>query len=207
MAIRVDLLPGGHTFNGTNVGDSFFGQDGGDILNGAGGADLLNGGVGDDVLNGGDGIDTADYSNGTILDDGNVLRGYTGATAGVRVDLNIAVAQNTGGAGRDTLIGIENIKGTAFTSGDTLIGNDGANRLEGLAGNDCLFGNAGADHLFGGVDGDVLNGGAGADLLDGGGDADTASYIGAAAAVTLNLGVAGAQAGAGGDTLIRAFRV
>ena len=57
-----------------------------------------------------------------------------GATAGVKVSLAIATAQNTVGAGTDTLFNFENLTGTGFN--DTLTGNAGANTLNGLAGND-----------------------------------------------------------------------
>jgi len=190
----------GNILNGGVANDSIFGQSGNDTLNGAGGDDRLNGGLGNDVLNGGIGTDTADYSSGTIFD-GTFFRTFTGATAGVRVDLNVAIAQNTIGSGLDTLVGIENITGTNFAAGDTLIGNAANNTLSGLAGNDCLFGNAGNDQLLGGDGTDVLNGGLGADLLNGGAGVDTASYIGGGP-VIVNLGLAGAQAGAGGDTLV-----
>lgn len=54
------------------------------------------------------------------------------------------------------------------TLGDTLTGNDLANRLDGGLGRDSLSGQAGADTLNGGEGNDTLNGGAEADLLRGG---------------------------------------
>jgi Ca2+-binding RTX toxin-like protein len=77
-----------------------------------------------------------------------------------------ATAQNTGGAGSDTLDGIENLRGSAFA--DTLKGNSGPNVLTGLAGNDSLSGFGGADQLLGGDGNDTLRGGPGADVLNGG---------------------------------------
>jgi len=63
-----------------------------DELSGEGGNDTLIGGFGDDILDGGSGIDVADYS---------------GASSFVTVSLSIAGAQDTGGAGIDTLTSIE----------------------------------------------------------------------------------------------------
>ena len=58
-------------------------------------------------------------------------------------------AQDTGGAGTDTLINIENLTGSAFN--DTLTGDADANVISGLAGNDTLNGGAGDDTLDGGA--------------------------------------------------------
>jgi predicted extracellular nuclease len=52
--------------------------------------------------------------------------------------------------------------------GDTLAGNDGADRLSGGAGNDSLLGGAGNDRLAGDDGADTLDGGAGNDRLEGG---------------------------------------
>lgn len=79
---------------------------------------------------------------------------YESATGPVTVSLNITTAQNTGGAGRDTLTGVENLIGSKF--GDTLTGNPTYNILEGRAGNDVLRGWSGADTLIGGLGNDTL---------------------------------------------------
>ncbi len=128
---------------------------------------------------------------------------YADATAGVTVNLAIATAQNTIGAGVDTLVNFENLTGTAFN--DTLTGNASANVLSGLAGNDTLKGGAGNDTLTGAAGNDTLNGGAGNDHMDGGAaGSDTASYADATAAVKVNLASATAQntGGSGTDTLL-----
>ena len=93
---------------------------------------LLNGGAGNDILVGGNGVDTASYVD---------------AASAVTVSLAIAAAQNTGGAGTDTLIAIENLTGSNFN--DTLTGDAIANMLDGGAGNDILIGAAGDDSLIG----------------------------------------------------------
>ena len=75
----------------------------------------------------------------------------------MNINLTTENAQNTLGAGFDTLISIENVVGTA--SDDVLIGNSGANRLESYAGNDVLTGGAGSRCAVGGAGNDSLNGG------------------------------------------------
>ena len=139
--------------------DSLWGDSGNDTLLGGEGNDQLIGGSGNDLLVGGIGIDTADYST---------------ATAGVTVSLPMPCAQNTGGAGLDTLVGIENLTGTNFN--DVLYGDFANNVLSGLDGSDVLTGGAGNDTLNGGNGNDVLSGGSGRDLLNGGAGADRFDY-------------------------------
>ncbi|MGC4095942.1 MAG: calcium-binding protein [Nitrospira sp.] len=196
-----------NTLTGTTAADTMVGRGGNDQLLGNGGNDRLNGGTQNDILNGGTGIDTADYSNVVI---GGLT--YIGATAGVTVNLNVTSAQNTVGAGTDTLVSIENLIGTNFA--DALAGNGAANVLTGLGGNDVMAGAAGNDQLLGGDGNDLLGGGTGNDLLNGGAGNDAVDYStitiggqaipGATAGVTVNLSLAGAQntGGAGTDTLV-----
>ncbi len=114
---------------------------GNDTLNGGAGNDTLTGAAGNDTLIGGAGNDSMDGGAGT----GDTASYQVGATAGVKVNLAIGTAQNTIGAGTDTLFNFENLTGTGFN--DTLTGNAGANTLNGLAGNDSLNGAAGNDTL------------------------------------------------------------
>jgi Ca2+-binding RTX toxin-like protein len=88
---------------------------------------------------------------------------YASATAAVTVSLATAVAQNTGGAGTDTLTAIENLLGSAFA--DLLTGSSANNSLSGGQGNDTLQGGNGADTLIGGEGADSLVGGLGADAF------------------------------------------
>lgn len=118
--------------------ENLVGSDYDDTLTGNGTANVIEGGGGDDRLNGQGGADTASYA---------------GAGRGVAVSLAIVGAQNTGGAGVDTLALFENLRGSAF--GDRLTGDGGANRLEGLGGADTLTGGAGADTLVGGLGNDT----------------------------------------------------
>jgi Ca2+-binding RTX toxin-like protein len=91
----------------------------------------LIGGAGNDTMNGGAGTDTADYST---------------ATAGVTVNLATTAAQNTGGAGTDTLSTIENLTGSSFN--DILTGDGVNNIIVGGAGNDTMNGGAGNDNFI-----------------------------------------------------------
>lgn len=134
--------------NGTVYDDTISGLAGNDTLLGGLGNDILNGGKGNDILNGGGGIDTASYVH---------------ATSAVKADLGITGVQNTGTDGRDQLISIENLTGSAFN--DILSGNGVANVLSGGNGNDTLSGKGGNDILAGGAGNDTLTGGTGADTF------------------------------------------
>jgi len=98
---------------------------------------------------------------------------YTDATLGVKVSLAVTGFQNTNW-GNDTLTGIEGLGGSNF--GDSLTGNQSANHILGVFGNDRLAGAAGNDTLEGGNGDDVLIGGRGKDVLTGGGGRDFFDY-------------------------------
>lgn len=199
--------------NGATENDVLSGNDGNDTLNGADGSDSLLGGNGDDVLNGGNGHDTLDGGAGADTLDGSagddMLNGgasrdraiYTGATGGVTVDLQVVGAQNTFGAGTDTLVAVENLLGSLHA--DSLSGSAGQNWISGDNGNDIIDGRDGNDTLLGGNGNDSLSGGAGNDSLNGGAGSDTASYAGASDGVTVDLRIKGGQdtGGAGIDSL------
>ena len=119
---------GNDVLYGGEGADELFGREGNDRLYGGAGKDGLSGGDGDDIVDGGDGKDTARYAS---------------AAAGVMVSLGIGGAQDTGAAGIDTLISIENLVGSAFADG--LTGNGKANVLAGNGGNDILTGGEGSD--------------------------------------------------------------
>lgn len=142
---------------GGDGNDTLHGHELADWLIGGRGNDTFFGGAGNDYLEGGSGTDTADYSN---------------AVAGVQVNLTLTVAQNTVGAGADTLVGIENLTGSALA--DVLTGNTQNNILIGGAGMDQLRGGVGADTLNGGDDNDALRPGNDYDVdtIDGGGGWD-----------------------------------
>jgi len=100
--------------------------------------DILEGDGGNNALNGGAGTDTVSYEN---------------AAAGVTVSLALTTAQNTIGAGTDTLSSFANLTGSGFD--DILSGSSATNVLTGLAGNDVLNGAGGADTLIGGIGNDT----------------------------------------------------
>ncbi|MGL4239333.1 Hint domain-containing protein [Tabrizicola sp.] len=152
-----DTLTGVENLVGSAFNDTLTGDAGNNVLTGNGGADLLVGG---------DGIDTADYST---------------SNNGVGIALDGTVGSG-GHAQGDSLVGIENITGSAF--------------------NDTLTGDAGANRLLGGFDNDVLVGGAGADFLEGSQGSDTADYSTSTAGVNISLRLGTASGGdATGDTL------
>lgn len=126
-----------NTITGNGGDDVVYASSGNDTINGLAGNDNLFGQSGNDVLNGGDGADMLNGGSGTDT------ASYAGATAAVAVSLALSGAQNTGGAGRDTLVSIENLTGSSFD--DTLTGNTSANILTGGAGNDALNGAGGSD--------------------------------------------------------------
>lgn len=149
----------GGSIHGDDGNDTITASDVGNTIYGDAGNDLIYSGAGNDTLDGGDGVDTLSY---------------TKATAGVAVSLGTTAAQNTGGAGTDTVTNFENLIGSAYA--DTLTGDGGNN---------------------------VIDGGAGDDHLDGGAGIDTLSYASATSGVTVSLAVATPQntGGAGTDTI------
>ena len=203
---------GGSAFNDTLTGDAgvniLNGLAGNDMLSGAAGNDVLSGAAGNDTLSGGPGNDLLDGGPGNDLLDGGAAGMDTAsyATAASTVTVSLAlqgVAQNTVGAGIDTLTNLESLTGSAFN--DTLTGDANGNILNGLAGNDTLIGGAGNDALSGAAGNDTLFGGRGNDILDGGAAGnDTVSYADAAGGVTVSLLLQGAAQntiGGGSDTL------
>ena len=144
---------------GNALNNMIIGNDGANYLQGLGGDDLLSGGGGSDILDGGTGNDTASYE---------------AAAAGVIVNLAVSGAQDTGGAGTDSLTNIENLIGSGYS--DYLAGNAGSNVLDGGIGNDFLYGRAGNDTLIGGAGDDQLFGGLGHDVMSGG-DGNDIYYV------------------------------
>jgi Ca2+-binding RTX toxin-like protein len=186
------IVGGGGSFDELNGGigndtlDGFGNLIGGadnDVLRGGGN---MYGGAGDDDLRGGAFVDRMDGGAGldTVL--------YEGSDTGVVLSL---VNGGTGGdAAGDTYTGIEEVIGS--THGDTINGDELANRFLGRDGDDLLKGFGGADNLLGGFGRDTLIGGEGddkldggvdADILNGGGGSDTVDYRQAFAAVTIDL--------------------
>ena len=125
---------------GSGGDDTLYGDDGDDVLTGGTGDDTLTGGEGDDELTPGSGDNTLDGGEGEDI----VI--YLGAMgANVELNMNRARVQHAApesgdplsfdddadsGTGIDTLMNIENVKGT---HGDDIItGDKYANLLKGL---------------------------------------------------------------------------
>ncbi|WP_158219891.1 calcium-binding protein [Ideonella sp. A 288] len=196
---------------GNALANAIEGGAGNNSLSGLAGDDALSGGKGNDTLLGGEGRDTLDGGDGNDLLDGGAgtqdLVRYVGAATGVTVNLLTGAA--TGGAGVDTLVGIEQVEGSA--QADSITGSAADNRLGGGDGNDTLSGGAGQDTVDGGDGSNSLTGGDGDDLLatanggddwiDGGAGSDAADFSAATGPIDLSL-LAGLATGAGTDTLI-----
>jgi Ca2+-binding RTX toxin-like protein len=182
---RLEGLGGNDLIEGLGSADVIIGGTGHDGLRGGGGNDYLQGGDDDDFLAGGLGDDMLDGGAGY-----DRVSHFSGAVAGVTVDLRIqGVAQNTG-QGLDTLIGIEHVSGTAFS--DTLIGDGGANWLRGSGGTDTISGGGGDDYIDVSPGASIIDGGAGIDTwaLNG----NTNDY---ASGVTASLALQGAAQNTG----------
>jgi len=195
----VDLMIGDAAVN------ALAGSAGDDVLSSGAGDDSLEGGAGNDVLEGGTGADTLNGGTDSQTDGlavsasdpsgyGDTIR-YVSSVAAVAIDLKAGTASG-GDAQGDVIRGfngvstIENVVGSD-AYGDQLTGDDRANRLFGLGGNDTLSGLTGDDVLVGGAGDDTLyagdgddalagedgvdrlEGGLGKDLLSGGAGADT----------------------------------
>nr|WP_230853212.1 VCBS domain-containing protein [Pseudomonas fluorescens] len=156
----------GHTLTGTSGDDVLVAGTGNNIINAGDGNDVLTAGSGNNELHGGAGNDWLYSGPGNdILDGGTGIdtASFAHATVGVTVDLSLPGAQNTLGAGTDTLTGIENLTGSNFN--DTLTGDNSNNVINGGLGNDILNGGGGDDLLIGGLGNNTLTGGAGADTF------------------------------------------
>ena len=105
--------------------------------------------------------------------------------------INANLATNTAtGEGTDTFADIEGIAGS-IAHGDTLVGGDSNDYLDGDGGNDTLTGGGGDDWFIGGLGNDIIDGGAGTfDLVQ------ALNY----APVSINLAT-GTATGDGSDTL------
>ncbi|TKJ79691.1 type I secretion target [Pseudomonas koreensis] len=156
----------GHTLTGTAGDDVLVAGSGDNIINAGDGNDVLTAGSGNNELHGGAGNDLLYSGPGNDLLDGGTgsdTASYAHATAGVTVNLGLLGAQNTLGAGTDTLTGIENLVGSNFN--DTLTGDNNNNVINGGLGNDILNGGGGDDLLIGGMGNNTMTGGSGADTF------------------------------------------
>ncbi len=159
---------GDDTLVGDEGDDELFGGKGEDTLVGGAGADDLDGGTDSDkptvyydwygnrFVYADSAKDTASYedSDARVDEEGNVVVDEQGNVLGVEVSLKSGTGKY-GHAEGDTLVNIENLKGSDYA--DTLEGDDNANTLMGEDGDDVLTGGLGADHLDGGRGRDEAN--------------------------------------------------
>jgi Ca2+-binding RTX toxin-like protein len=159
-------------FYGEESDDDLAGGDGTDDLGGGPGADNLEGGLGTDHLNGESGPDNLSYAH---------------APAGVRVALDPAEpVQQTGAAGTDHLLGLEDLAGSPHD--DDLRSAVPKGAVDGGGGNDRITG--GAAYLAGGEGDDVIDPGPEDNFshyVIGGPGLDTITYARATEAVDVNL--------------------
>lgn len=136
------------TMIGDGKGNSFFWLFGGDdTVRAGGGNDFVESSVGANALSGGAGRDLVAFLDGKDFDHQHPA---------VTVDLGAGTS-----SGGDTLTGFEDVFGSIHN--DTLIGDDGPNRLYGYTGDDVLKGRAGDDVLDGMDGSDRAYGGKGTD--------------------------------------------
>lgn len=199
------------TFDAGSGDDVVWGGNGNDVIDGGSGNNTLRGGLGSDQLYGGAGNDflsedSGDY--GPFGDDrydggeGNDrVSLFTAFGPGVKIDLRLTTAQNTGSMGTDTFVGIEHI--TSNYGNDRLTGNDAANWFWTFSGNDTLSGNGGNDYFTVGQGNKIADGGSGSDTIEVSDTAFQPAYT--AAGITVSLALQGAvqATGIGNWTLTR----
>lgn len=173
-------LAKGSDINGTAAADTLAGTFRAETMIGLAGNDIFAGSAGADRIDGGADIDRVDYS---------------ASAAGIVIDLATGSAAG-GDAEGDTLISIEEARGSAFddritgtAGGDKLYGGgvesqvgspdtaSGADRIDGGGGDDLIAGGDGADTLLGGSGNDLIYARANADgsledVIDGGNGID-----------------------------------
>ena len=166
-----DTIHGYRGFNylyGNDGSDYIYGGDSGNDIDGGEGNDFLYGGSWDDTIRGGSGNDYIVGGAGYDVIDGGAgwdTASYVTSNIGLVIDLR-NMLQSTGDAYADTIISIDEIRGTDH--GDTIHGYDDVSDgdyLVGLGGHDYLYGYQGNDYLRGGQGDDYLDGGAGIDKV------------------------------------------
>ncbi|RZS39618.1 Ca2+-binding RTX toxin-like protein, partial [Limnobacter thiooxidans] len=107
-----DLIYGGSGNDqvmGGGGNDLIYGESGNDTLDGGTGSNKIYGGAGSDSISAGDGHDLFDGGDGDDLVD------YSKATSGIKVNTGLSGPQAVGGRqGSDTLVSIEQVRGSMF---------------------------------------------------------------------------------------------
>lgn len=172
-----------------------------DVLNGLGGEDRLLGSMGRDTMSGDVGDDLLGPGiSGVSEDGGDSLSGGAGTDKATYEGTRAALTITLDGAANDGRSGVpaSNVKSdvedvTGSTYGDTLIGSDARNRLDGGGvadfdiGHDVLKGGRGGDTLDGSRGNDTLDGGSGGDTFIGGDGTDLADYSARSGRLSISL--------------------
>lgn len=176
---------GADTLEGGTGDDTLIGGDGADSLLGESGNDLLNGGLGADSMWGGDGADRffggagdsilggeggtdadtlfVEYGSGVVYGGGNNEAGTVNLASGgtlsfAEIETIRFIGMVDGSAGNDVM-------GIGFTDSDGDVMADGADRIDGGAGDDNINAGGGNDTIFGGSGNDTIDDWAGSDLV------------------------------------------
>ncbi len=149
-------VTGGLTVTGTSGDDVIETGDGTQYLIGGAGDDHLIAGDGDDYLIAKGGLDTLDGGLGTDT------ASYKTATEAIDVDL-AAGTVTSATQGTDTLISIENVRGSEYD--DDLLGDSNDNFFNGGGGADVIKAYGGDDMILASAGGDVIDGGSGNDWM------------------------------------------
>ncbi|MDD5276490.1 MAG: calcium-binding protein [Methylovulum sp.] len=142
------------TLSGSAVNNTLIGNDGSNTLDGREGIDTLQGGLGDDVYV----VDTLtdnliEVPNVFDVTTGKIKTGYIDTIqSSINFSLDSDAYKNFENL---TLLGAAKINATGNLNNNYLLGNDQANTLEGLAGDDILDGAGGIDTLKGGLGNDL----------------------------------------------------
>ena len=141
------------TFNGTSAADTLIGSALSDYLAGLAGNDSIDGGggaLGDDTLDGGTGSDTLSGGSGndTYAVDSTKDVIVESSGAGDRIQASISIDLNSAAYAdieHVTLTGTSGLSATGDAEQNMLIGNSGANKLDGGVDADTMIGGAGND--------------------------------------------------------------
>ncbi len=155
VASGEDTVTGVEDILGTPFADRIEGDDKANRIDAGKEIDQIDGRGGDDVLFGGSDRNRDFLSGG----EGNDTVDYSGAARRVVSDLQAGFSEGTG---NDVLLTIENIIGSLYD--DDLRGDEQANRIDGLSGDDVIDLRDGDD---------IADGGDGTDTVDGGDGTDT----------------------------------
>ncbi len=162
-----DVITGGANW------DKLYGGNDNDVLHGLGGSDQVYGDSGNDAVYGGDGNDWVDGGDGT--DNVNGDAGNDNVVGGTGADVV------KGGDGDDNMFGDSDGQWSDMGAMSTDINYnyyapetpfDGADLMDGGAGNDRMFGQGGNDTMIGGLGDDGMDGGSGNDGMSGGDGVD-----------------------------------